>query len=99
MFHQPAVDQAERDRSKKFSKNLIVEQSLSSPTTANKLLKPYFMRFFGYRAFNYWTKRSEQYMKEAKNMTLAEGLFLFAHIISLIWEDGKSTKFHHSTDS
>ena len=32
-------------------------------------------------------------MEAAKNMVLAEGLFMFVHIISYIRVDGKSTKF------
>ena len=32
-------------------------------------------------------------MEAAKNMVLAEGLFMFVDIISYKWVDGKSTKF------
>ena len=70
-----------------------MEQNLSSSTTANQLLKLYFMRYLDSRSFNSWTKRSEYYMEAAKNMVLAEGLFMFVHIISYIWVGGKLTKF------
>ena len=32
-------------------------------------------------------------MEAAKNLILAESLFMFVHIISYIWVDGKSSKF------
>ena len=32
-------------------------------------------------------------MKAAENMVLAEGLFMFVHIISYLWADRKSAKF------
>ena len=81
-------------RLKEMEQNFVGKpKNLSLSTTASQLLKLYFTRFLDSRFFNSWTKRSEKYIKAAKTMVLAEGLFTFVHIISYIWVDGKSTKF------
>ena len=50
------------------------------------------MGFLENRTFNTWTEHTEESLETAKKMILAERLFIFVHIISCKWVDGKILK-------